>query len=134
IYSIYGTASLGFKGWAYLNLTGRNDWSSTLPIENRSYFYPSVSLSLLLDQALHMPTYVSLIKVRGGWAQVGKDTGPYNLVPVASNAGAWGDKTRLTLPGSLLNSNLKPEIATSYEFGVDLGFLDNRFRLEATYY
>src|SRR5699024_7362096 len=69
IYSIYGTASLGFKGWAYLNLTGRNDWSSTLPIENRSYFYPSVSLSLLLDQALHMPTYVSLIKVRGGWAQ-----------------------------------------------------------------
>ncbi len=134
IYSVYGMASLGYKNMIYLDLTARNDWSSTLPIDNRSYFYPSASLSVLLNQALHMPSYVTLAKVRGGWAQVGKDTGPYSLSPVTNNAGAWGDKTRLTLSGTLLNPQLKPEIATSYEYGVDLAFLDNRIRLQATYY
>jgi hypothetical protein len=118
----------------YLDLTARNDWSSTLPVDNRSYFYPSASLSVLLNQVFHMPSYVSLAKVRGGVAQVGKDTGPYSLSPVTSNAGAWGNKTRLTLPGTLLNPQLKPEIATSYEYGADLAFLNNRLRLQATYY
>lgn len=134
IYSVYGLASMGYKSMVYLDVTARNDWSSTLPVENRSYFYPSASLSVLLDRMLHMPTYVSLFKLRGGWAQVGKDTGPYSLTSVTSNAGAWGDNTRLTIPATLLNPQLKPEIATSYEFGVDLAFFNNRLRLEATRY
>lgn len=134
IYSVYGMASIGYKNMIYLDLTGRNDWSSTLPVENRSYFYPSASLSVLLNQALHMPSDVTLFKVRGGWAQVGKDTGPYSLSPVTSNAGAWGDQTRVTLPGTLLNPQLKPEIATSFEYGADLAFFNNRLRLQGTYY
>lgn len=134
IYSLYGIASFGYKHFAYLDLTARNDWSSTLPVENRSYFYPSASLSLLLDEMLHMPSAISLFKLRGGWAQVGKDTDPYNLNPILGNGGAWGDLNRQVMPGTLLNAQLKPEIATSYEFGADLAFLDNRLRLEGTYY
>lgn len=134
IYSVYGLASVGYKSMIYLDLTGRNDWSSTLPVDNRSYFYPSASISVLLDHVFHMPSYVSLFKVRGGLAQVGKDTGPYSLSPVTSNAGAWGDQTRVTLPGTLLNPQLKPEIATSFEYGVDLAFFNNRLRLQGTYY
>lgn len=134
IYSVYGLASLGYKNMIYIDLTGRNDWSSTLPEENRSYFYPSTSLSILLDQVFHMPSYVTLFKARGSWAQVGKDTGPYSLSPVTSNAGAWGDKTRVTVPGTLLNPQLKPEIATSFEYGADLAFFNNRLRLQGTYY
>lgn len=134
IYSLYGLASLGYKQMIYLDLTGRNDWSSTLPVDNRSYFYPSVSLSVLLDQIFHMPSYINMLKLRGGVAQAGKDTGPYSLYPVLGNAGAWGDNTRLVVPGTLFNQELKPEIKTSYEFGTDMAFLDNRFRLKATYY
>ena len=134
IYSLYGLASLGFKNAIYLDLTARNDWSSTLPVENRSYFYPSASLSVLLNNLLSMPQYVSLLKLRGGWAQVGKDTGPYSLYPVTGNAGAWGDLTRLVLPGTLYNPQLKPEIATSYEYGADLAFFKNRLRFQGTVY
>lgn len=134
IYSVYGLASVGYKDAVYVDVTARNDWSSTLPVENRSYFYPSVSFSLLLNKALAMPANVSLFKLRGSWAQVGKDTGPYSLYPVTENAGAWGDQTRLVVPGTLYNPQLKPEIATSYEYGTDLAFFQNRLRFQATYY
>lgn len=134
IYSLYGIASLGFKGMVYLDVTGRNDWSSTLPVNNRSYFYPSASLSVLLDEVFHLPSYVSMLKLRGGIAQVGKDTDPYQLSPVLTNDGAWGNQTQLSLPGTILNANLKPEIKTSQEVGADLAFLNSRFRLSGTYY
>jgi len=109
INSVYGMASVGYKNLIYLDLTGRNDWSSTLPVENRSYFYPSASISILLNQVLHMPDYVSIFKLRGGWAQVGKDTDPYSLYSVTQNIGAWGSETRLNIPGTLLNPQLKPD-------------------------
>ena len=134
IYSVYGLASVGYKNMAYIDLTARNDWSSTLPVENRSYFYPSASVSILLNQVLQMPSYVNLFKIRAGAAQVGKDTNPYSLSPVTQNGGAWGDETSLVIPGTLLNPQLKPEIATSYEYGADLAFLNNRLRLKGTVY
>lgn len=134
IYSIFGLASLGYKQMIYLDVTARNDWSSTLPVDNRSYFYPSVSLSLLLDEMFHLPDYVTMIKLRGGIAQVGKDTGPYQLSPVLGNAGAWESNTRLTVPGDLRNTALKPEIKSSQEFGFDMAFFSSRLRLSATYY
>ena len=132
--SVYGILNLGFNDMAYLDLTARNDWSSTLPEDNRSYFYPSASLSVLLDEVLSLPQQVSQFKIRGGVARAGNDTAPYNLINVLANAGAWGDVTRLTKPGNLLLPNLKPEIATSYEYGLDLGLWNNRLRLEGTYY
>lgn len=134
IYSLYGMASLGYKEMIYLDVSGRNDWSSTLPVNNRSYFYPSASLSILMDQVLHLPSYVSMIKLRGGIAQAGKDADPYQLSPVLTNEGAWGNQTQLSLPNTILNEQLKPEIKTSHELGIDLAFLNNRFRLSGTYY
>lgn len=134
IYSLYGIASLGYKEMVYLDVSGRNDWSSTLPVNNRSYFYPSASLSILLDQALHLPSSISMFKLRGGIAQAGKDADPYQISPVLNNEGAWGNQTQLSLPSTILNAQLKPEIKTSEEVGADLSFLNNRFRLSGTYY
>ncbi|MEL7589464.1 MAG: SusC/RagA family TonB-linked outer membrane protein [Prolixibacteraceae bacterium] len=134
IYSAYALASLGYKDFAYLDLTARNDWSSTLPEENRSYFYPSASVSLLLNNMFAMDNRVSLAKLRGGVAMVGNDTDPYQLLAVMSDAGAWGSQPRLTSSGTLLLPNLKPEIQTSWEIGADLALYDNRIRFEGTYY
>ncbi|MDW7691830.1 SusC/RagA family TonB-linked outer membrane protein [Flammeovirgaceae bacterium SG7u.111] len=134
IYSVFGMASFGFKDMLYLDVAGRNDWSSTLPEENRSYFYPSVSMSALINEMVDLPSSFNLIKVRAGWAQVGNDTDPYKLDPVLSNVDAWGNVTRLAVPSSLLTPDLKPERATSTEVGIDLGFFQSRLRFEGTYY
>jgi TonB-linked SusC/RagA family outer membrane protein len=134
INSVYALANLGWKEILYLDLTARNDWSSTLPAENRSYFYPSVSLSVMANEIFDMGTNVNMLKLRGGWAQVGNDTDPYKLTSVYGNSGQWGDAIRLNKPGTLLSPNLKPEKATSLEFGADLKMFNNRLRFEGTYY
>ncbi|GGM97553.1 SusC/RagA family TonB-linked outer membrane protein [Dyadobacter beijingensis] len=134
VFSVYGLANLGFKDMIYLDLTARNDWSSTLPKANRSYFYPSASLSVLLNEMFQMNNQISLLKVRGGWAQVGNDTNPYSLLATLGNAGAWDGITRLSKSGQILLPDLKPEIATSYEYGIDLNLYHNRVRFAATYY
>ncbi len=133
IYSVYGMALIGYKNIAYLDLTARNDWSSTLPEANRSYFYPSASLSLFISEMLEMPSWISQLKLRTGYAQVGKDTDPYLINPTLTQ-GYWGDNFTYSLPSSKPNTNLKPEIATSYEVGADLGLFDGRLGFEATYY
>ena len=134
IYSAYGIANLSYKDFIYLDLTARNDWSSTLPANERSYFYPSTSLSLLLDEVFDMGGNVDMIKLRGGWAKVGNDTSPYNLNAVYGSNGQWGDATMLTYSTTRLIPDLKPEIATSLEAGVEAKFLGNRLRFEGTYY
>jgi hypothetical protein len=134
IQSVYALANLGWKDMLYLDLTARNDWSSTLPRKNRSYFYPSASLSLLVNQMVNLGPKVSLIKLRGGWAQVGNDTSPYQLLATYANYGQWGNAIRLGEAGTLLVPDLKPELATSMEFGTDLGFFGQRLRFEGTYF
>ncbi|MRS61983.1 SusC/RagA family TonB-linked outer membrane protein [Larkinella terrae] len=134
IYSLYALANLSFKEMVYLDLTARNDWSSTLPPSNRSYFYPSASLSVLLNEMLPVSNAISLLKLRAGVAQVGNDANPYALLSTLENAGTWDGIPRLNVPGILLNSSLKPEIATSKEFGLDLNLFRNRLRASATYY
>jgi len=133
INSVYAMANLSWRYMLFLDLGARNDWSSTLPASNRSYFYPSASLSFLLNEVIDMGK-VDMLKFRGGWAQVGNDTGPYRLNATYSDAGQWGDATRLTKPSGLLAPNLKPENATSLEFGIDLKMFSNRLRFEGTYY
>lgn len=134
IYSAYGMASLGFKDMIYLDLTARNDWSSTLPRENQSYFYPSASLSLIASEMFDMGRNISLFKFRGGWAKVGNDANPYQLYPTYNDIGQWGESTRLSKSGTILTPNLKPEEATSWEVGMDLALFQNRLRFEGTYY
>ncbi|MCG6188059.1 SusC/RagA family TonB-linked outer membrane protein [Maribellus maritimus] len=133
IYSLYALASIGFKNTVYIDITGRNDWSSTLPEENRSYFYPSASLSWLVNNTFELPESVSLFKLRGGWAKVGNDTQPYRLEPTLVT-GTWNSLTTESVTGTLLNPNLKPEEATSVEGGIDLNMYNNRLRFSGTYY
>lgn len=133
VYSLYALASLGYKEMAYVDLTARNDWSSTLPVENRSYFYPSASLSLLLNKMFDLGPSVSLVKLRGGIAQVGNDTSPYQLLAGLSPS-SWNGQTTFSVPANLLNPTLKPEIKTSKEIGVNLGLFENRLKFEGTYY
>jgi TonB-linked SusC/RagA family outer membrane protein len=134
LYGVYGSASFGFKELAYLDLTARNDWTSTLPKGNNSYFYPSASLSLLVSEMVSLPSWMSFAKVRAGYAQVGNDVAPYNLVQTYATAADWGTAKQMYMPGTLRNANLKPEIATSLEAGFDIKFFNNRLGLEATYY
>lgn len=134
VYSLYGMASIDYKGFAYLDLTGRNDWSSTLPKANRSYFYPSASLSLLFSEMFTMPEWLNYAKLRAGSASLGNDTGPYNLDPSFSISTDWGSAKQMYMSGNLTNNTLKPERSTSNEVGVDLKFLKSRLGLEATYY
>lgn len=134
IYSLYALANLGWKDMVYLDLTARNDWASTLPEENQSYFYPSASLSLMLNNMFDLGDKVNLLKVRGGIAQAGNDTSPYNLYATYYDAGQWGDAIRLGKPTASKTPSLKPEKATSYEAGFDFKGFDNRLRFEGTYY
>lgn len=134
VFSAFGLLNIGYKGMAYLDVTGRNDWSSTLPVKNRSYFYPSASLSLLVNEMLHLSPAVNMLKLRGGIAQAGNDANPYMLLSTLGNAGTWDGIPRLTTSGTLLTPDLKPEIATSYETGIDVNLFNNRLRFAGTYY
>ncbi|MEI6677701.1 MAG: SusC/RagA family TonB-linked outer membrane protein [Mariniphaga sp.] len=132
--SIYGMASIDFKGKIFFDVTGRNDWSSTLPTANRSYFYPSASVSLLFSEMFTMPEWITFSKLRAGSAQVGNDTSPYALNPYFSIGQDWGTAKVMYMGGNLTNNTLKPERQTSNEVGIDLKFLKNRLGFEATYY
>lgn len=134
-YSVFGSAQIGFRNYAFLNLTARNDWSSTLPIQNLSYFYPSVNASVILTDALHIRSNVlSYAKLRGGWSKVGKDADPYQLINTFVFSAPFNSNPRLTASSVDLNPNLKPETTTSAEAGVELGFLKNRVRLDVSVY
>jgi len=133
IYSIYGLASFGFDDQLYLDLTARNDWSSTLPLDNNSYFYPSASLSWLANYTLNLPENIDMLKARVGWAQVGNDTDPYNLLPLLST-GVYNDINTAAMPSSINNPNFLPEEATSIEGGIELNMFANRLRFSGTYY
>lgn len=130
INSLYGSAQMSFDEKIFLDITGRNDWSSTLPFENNSFFYPSISTSLLLNEIFNLPTAVTFAKLRASWAQVGNDTRPYQTARyydrIYSNS--------FTNPSQLFNANLKPEITSSYEFGLDLRLFKNRVGLDLAYY
>ena len=135
--SLYGQAELGYNNYAFLTVTGRNDWSSTLPEDHRSFFYPSVSGSLVFSDAiasLRESSALTYGKLRASWARVGSDTNPYQLRNVFVADEIWAGNPGFTVPGALLNADLKPEITESVEFGVELAFLDDRLGLDATYY
>jgi TonB-linked SusC/RagA family outer membrane protein len=133
INSLYGSASLGYKGWIYADVTGRNDWSSTL---NDPFFYPSVGFSWVPSEMLKIPTSVFFGKIRGSFARVGNDTDPYRLIPYYNlpTDNIYNNYRYASLPGVLPNPRLKPETTTSYELGADLRFFNGRLNLDLTYY
>lgn len=134
-YSSFASAQLGYRGYAYLNITARNDWSSTLPRSNRSYFYPSVSASLVLSEAFKWKNEVlDFLKIRGGWSEVGNDADPYQLYTVYDSQTAYDGNPIQTSSKKKLNSDLKPETTRSTELGLELSLWRNRVHLDLGYY
>ncbi len=135
VYSAYASAQFGYKNYAYLNLTARNDWSSTLPSSNRSYFYPSVNGSLVLSEALNLKSNtLDFLKVRGGWSEVGNDADPYQLSTVYNFQTAFDGNPIQTSSQKKLNENLKPETTRSTELGLEASFWKNRLHFDFAYY
>ncbi len=131
VQSVYGLAEFSYKNAIFLNLTARNDWSSTLPENNRSYFYPSVGLTAVLTDLVDFGDgdVLSFLKLRANWAEVGNDTDAFSLSRRADIRFGSLDRNP-TLP----NSDLRPESTQSLELGFDSRFLDNRLRFDFTYY
>lgn len=134
-YDLYGSIQLDYRRWAFLNITGRNDWSSTLPVDNNSYFYPSVTASVLLSEAFGWRSKaVNYLKIRGGWSQVGADANPYQLATVFTSETAFNGNPLQSSSTIGMNPNLKPEKTSSIEAGFEAAFWDNRLYLDFTYY
>jgi TonB-linked SusC/RagA family outer membrane protein len=134
--SAFGTVTLGFRDFIYVDLTGRNDWSSALPENNNSYFYYGVSSSLVFSELnfFRNQSILSFGKIRASLAQVGADVAPYNVFSSWASGTSYGTMPTQTLPNSINNPDLKAAISSDYEFGLDLRFLDGRVRTDLTYY
>ena len=133
--SLYGSASFSYRDYLTLDVTGRNDWSSTLPKDANSLFYPSVGAAFVFTDALGMQgSWLSYGKLRASWTRVGNDTDPYQLAAVYGAGTAWAGAPSFTAPDRLPNSTLKPEETTGAEVGADLGFFRDKLILNATVY
>ncbi|MBC6112918.1 SusC/RagA family TonB-linked outer membrane protein [Pedobacter fastidiosus] len=134
-YSGYASAQIGFRNYLFANVTARNDWSSTLPAQNRSYFYPSFNGSLVLTEAFDIKSEVlDYAKIRGGWSKVGKDADPYRLLNTYVFGAPFGTNPQLTASTTDLNPDLKPETTTSSELGAEAVLFNKRLRLDLSLY
>jgi len=129
--SLYGTASFSYKNKWFVDVTGRNDWSSTLPVQNNSFFYPSINTSVILSDIVRLPAAVSFAKFRLSAAQVGNDTDPYKTSKYYGTSPFPGSGS---VPTLLHNVNFKPEISTNYEAGLDIRLFKSRLNLDLTVY
>ncbi|RXG22693.1 SusC/RagA family TonB-linked outer membrane protein [Leeuwenhoekiella aequorea] len=133
INSLFGSVSLGYDNFAYLTVTGRNDFSSTLPGDNNSYFYPSLSGSFIASKFIQAD-WLSFLKLRAGYAEVGSDTDPYALINVYSGSNPFLGSVPFTLGSSNKNAFLLPEEKRTYEFGIEASFFNSRLGFDVTYY
>ncbi len=134
IQSLYAFAQLDYKKTVFMELTGRNDWSSTLPLDNNSYFYPSASLSVLANEMIRLPNWLTMAKLRVGVAGVGGDTAPYSLTTPLNFGLPWDNNYALSINSTLGNNTLEPEKKFSYEIGTDIRFFNNRLKFDFAYY
>ncbi|MND44862.1 Vitamin B12 transporter BtuB [compost metagenome] len=144
---LYASATIAYKNYAFVTLNARNDWSSTLPKGNNSFFYPSVSGSLVISDMTDLTkAQISFLKIRASWGQTGNDATPYYVYNIlrAANVPVRGTGTTITFPvagvsgfsidNTLRNPQLKPEISTETELGAEMKFLNNRLGFDFTYY
>lgn len=133
--SAFGKLSMSYLNGIFLDVTGRNDWSSSLPEETRSYFYPSAALSGVISEFIDFPKEISLFKLRASWTLSKKDIAPYSIRPAYSiSADVWDGQSTASYPGSIRGANVKPEETRTYEFGTDLRFFKNRLNFDFSYY
>ena len=133
--SIYGKIGLAYKSAVFVEATGRNDWSSTLPEETRSYFYPAVSGSVVLSEFIKMPKVIDFWKIRGSWTTTKHDMGVYAINDVYSiSTDVWDNMSAAYSPTTIRNSLLSPSQTRSYELGTAIHLFGNRLRLDYTYY
>jgi len=138
INSLYGIAKFGFKDFLFVDITGRNDWSSALATAtssaNTSFFYPSVSAGLVVSNLVKLPTAISFLKLRASYAQVGNDTNPFQTIGTFVARTPVGGLPTFSDQNQISNANLKPESISSTEFGADIRFLNDKIKLDVTYF
>ncbi|MEH0158295.1 SusC/RagA family TonB-linked outer membrane protein [Limibacter armeniacum] len=141
---VYAQVDFDFRNWLFLTLTARNDWSSTLPKDERSFFYPSASLGVVFSDVLDTGDWLSYGKLRLSAAQAGNDAPPYSTQTVFKTSGFSDGFTELRFPLNNAaafsednlagNPSLKPELTTEYEAGLEMRFYNGRFGFDFTYY
>ncbi len=133
---VYGDLTLNYNDFLYLDVTGRNDWTSTLPKKNNSFFYPSANLSFILSDVVQLPAAITYTKLRTSYAQVGKDTDPYqtSTTYAATEGFPLNDQVGFTRNQIKGSADLKPERTTNIEFGAEMKFLNSRLGFEVTWY
>lgn len=134
VYSAFVMTSLSFRDYLFLDVTGRNDWSSSLPEDNNSYFYPSVSTSFVFSDVLDVGRFLDFGKIRASWAEVGSDADPYQLTSVFQGEEAWQGIPSLSPSTTIPATGLRPEITSSWEAGAELRFAGGWGLLDFTYY
>lgn len=134
-WGVFADLTLSYKNWAFLNLSGRNDVSSTLPIAHNSFFYPAVSGSFIFTEALGIEdSILNFGKIRAGWAKVGNDAGPYYNNGTYVIGSPYMGQGMMELPTVLYDPELKPEFTTETEVGAELKFFKSRIGIDATWY
>lgn len=138
INSFYGLAKIGYKDFLFLDVTGRNDWSSALAtpfsVDNTSFFYPSVSSSFIVSKVLNLPEVISFAKLRASWAQVGNDTDPYQTTGAFVAQTPFNGQPTFSNSNTIANADLVPELTSSFEVGADLRFFNDQLRFDISYY
>src|SRR5690606_26451273 len=129
-YGFFGDLTFGFKNYLFLNVTGRNDFTSTLSEDNRSYFYPSASISYIFSDMFKMPSWLDYGKLKASYAKVGKDGNPYGTTTGFVAGNPIGNVLPWTNVDRLGNPLLRPEFTNTSEVGFELRFLNNRLGLE----
>ena len=141
--SLYGAAQMSFKNYLFLEVTGRNDWSSALTLpaelkalgsEKNSFFYSSAALSAVISDMVKLPAIINFAKVRGSVAQVGNDTDPFTFTQAYNPSTAFGTAQIYSETDRLANLSLKPEISTAFEIGTEVKLMNNRIGLDLTFY
>ena len=136
LYSAYGKAGISWKNGVFVDVTGRNDWSSSLPADSRSYFYPSVSGSVLPTVFFNpIEDVLDFWKIRASWTVAKKDLSVYEINRVFNvSTDVWNGLSTATYPTKIRDANIKPETESSYEFGTNFRFFNNRLSFDYTYF
>lgn len=141
--SLYGSAQVAYKNYLFLDVTGRNDWSSALTLpaelkklgsEKNSFFYTSAAVSAVVSDMFQLPSMINFAKVRGSVAQVGNDTDPFTFTQAYNPSTAFGSAQIYGETDRLANLSLKPEISTAFEIGTEVKMFNNRVGLDFTFY